>query len=295
MAQIKTPKNNGTPQAVDDILEVGAQSSRAPFVIGTIDQLLANDRGGDAKRFYGFDDSGSRAIVLDGIGSIEVDEAGDLVFAPDASWEGGEVTFPYLIQMGENGVLSSANVSFEASFESNPSQLITFDEIQGDPMGVPIPNGYAGLDWSNFSSLLSESYPPGTGYDILGGEPSDKVAYNPFGDPAALAVAASGPDFDFLTGDFAAAWRNDLQVYFRAYDDGVDVGTLEMVIDPTLVKVDFVNQVVYGADSATFTGTFASIDKLTMYTYGGTDVIPGGRGNQLAMDDWAIRYESTVP
>ncbi|MBM5802224.1 MAG: hypothetical protein FJ077_15675 [Cyanobacteria bacterium K_DeepCast_35m_m2_023] len=279
MAAASKPFDNGTPQAVNDLLTGGCFEPSSSYIAGTVKQLLANDRG--TKNFYGLVGADANGVLTFDQGSIKIVD-GNIIFNTNANFTGGKVAFDYQIRMGNKGVLSAASVAFEAK------QMVTFDQLS--PGQSPIPNGYAGLNWSNqWAFQPTANY---GGYSILSDGPGDNVAYNAFADPSSVSTANA--DFDFLTGVFSAAWNNDLNLQIKAFDDGVEVGSLLLVMDPVEVKVDFANMMAAGADSAVFTGRFNSIDSLAFVSSGGTNAgLPGG-GSHFATDSWCIGFETVL-
>ena len=71
------------------------------------------------------------------------------------------------------------------------NQVITFDDLAAPSSdGMPIPNGYSGLNWSNFyvanssqSSMVNSGYRYGT-------ITSPNVAYNAYGSDASFSAPA---------------------------------------------------------------------------------------------------------
>ena len=160
------------------------------------------------------------------------------------------------------------------------SVVIDFEGIASGE-GTQILDGYKGLEWGVDAYALDIQNYPGSGYNTVAsgqGVGLDWFARGTdFYDPV--------NDFDFASGDFASAWRNQTNTIF-AYDDGVKVGTLTFVSDPTQkLSVDFLagtikdqaNNVIPG----TFTGRFTSIDKVAIDSFDGF---------QVAMDNLVLNY-----
>ena len=150
----KARRNNGTPQAVDDLLVVEEIFSKSEFTdigITSLD-LTQNDRGGKSKTFLGLGELGGKSLVIEGVGEIEYDFEGDsFSFKPVEGFEGGAVEFEYVIQMG-NGVVSSATASFEATVENEEEPLkeeVLIDFNIAERGQTPL-DEYKGFAWDNF-------------------------------------------------------------------------------------------------------------------------------------------------
>ena len=144
--------------------------------------------------------------------------------------------------------------------------IIGFDDTPADAFGVPIPNGYAGLNWSNFGALNGpDAYSADSTNGYTNGVVSpDNVAFDVFG----LQATASGSPFTFNSAYFTAAWNNGLSVTVTAYNGATQVGQQTFVVDatgPTLETFNFVN-----------------IDKVTFDCSGGTNA--GYRGGGAVRD-----------
>ncbi|HEX7688672.1 MAG TPA: PEP-CTERM sorting domain-containing protein [Burkholderiaceae bacterium] len=102
-----------------------------------------------------------------------------------------------------------------ASFGAHAA-VITFDGLNQNGT-VPIANGYAGLNWSDFYTTNAPVQFPGSGYavDTISGE----VAYNGYAQPATIS-ATSSAGFTLNSGYFAAAWINENAVFTARFEDG---------------------------------------------------------------------------
>ena len=123
------------------------------------------------------------------------------------------------------------------------AQTVTFE---GTGNGASIPNGYAGLNWSNFQTLNGTTYIP-SGYQN-GRVSGDMVAYNAFGDPAAVLQGAT--PFTLNSGYFTAAWSNGLVLNVTGYVGGVATFFQTALLNtsaPELLTFDWENldQVVF--------------------------------------------------
>lgn len=164
--------------------------------------------------------------------------------------------------------------------------LIDFEGLRS-----PVPDGYRGLDWTNFhvNGRISSS---SSGYtNVLNS--GELVGFDAFGLGASFT---STQDFNLNSGYFAAAWSNDLTLTIQAWDDGVQVGTATIVLDITKAFVNFQAGTATGVDSASFSGRFDSIDEVRMDGTGGTDADGivggpgGGSGDNVAVDDLLLGF-----
>ena len=162
------------------------------------------------------------------------------------------------------------------------ADVINFSGLSTDnfhnPPQAPIPNGYGGFNWSNFSSLNTLNDPNATpsGFshaDTDGASPD--VAFNRRGKPASLSRTT---DFSFYGAFFTAAWRDGLHIEVEGFRDGKLVDVKKFTVNstgPTFESFDFQN-----------------IDKLEFKSWGGTvhGWVPGKPlshrpRHQFAIDD----------
>lgn len=93
---------------------------------------------------------------------------------------------------------------------------ITFDDVNAAPEAA-IPNGYKGLNWSNWSTIdpgPAGVTPATSGYfnSVTSGSWS---AFNIDGNPSEISSASP---FSLLGGNFTAAWSNDLKLTITGFD-----------------------------------------------------------------------------
>src|SRR5688572_6515309 len=83
------------------------------------------------------------------------------------------------------------------------ADVIHFDDLT-DPggLGTPVPLGYKGFNWTNFSAVNGTLYPPFSGFNT-GVVSAPMVVFNGAGAPTILT---SLTDFDFVGAAFTAAW-----------------------------------------------------------------------------------------
>jgi hypothetical protein len=154
--------------------------------------------------------------------------------------------------------------------------LVTFDDISINFHG-PIPNGYQGLTWSNFSMLnavLFSNFVGVTGYSYGMVSPSD-VAFNALGNPA--EVDARGTDFNFLSVYLTGAWSSNLNIEVEGFNGAKEI---------------YDTIVVASATNATlFTFNYLDIDRLYFNSYGGENAgFASGAGENFAMDNFMFEF-----
>ncbi len=179
----------------------------------------------------------------------------------------------YPLSAGGSGILGCQSAWFKrpvfASFDSIDNSLV---------------DGYAGLDWTNQGVFVPG--PDFGGYSKLYDFEGDGVSLNSGGYPSSARSMSS--DFDFITGEFAAAWSNDLNFEVRAFDNDKEVGLARFVLDQRKAIINFKSKFAFGSDSAMFSGRFTSIDTVTFTSSGGTSP---ENGTQVGMDNWLLAYE----
>jgi hypothetical protein len=165
-------------------------------------------------------------------------------------------------------VLLSASTCFPVFAGAS---TLTFDDIGGD-----VPNGYGGLNWSNFGSY-NTSQATQSGY-VNGVVSPTNVIYNGYGSPA--EVSSSTP-FNLNSIYLTAAWNNGLTVDVTAYLAGQQVESTTFTLDtngPTLETFDWKN-----------------IDRVRFVSSGGTHAGYSGYGLQFAVDNMTINNAVPEP
>ncbi|HVL59503.1 MAG TPA: VCBS domain-containing protein, partial [Burkholderiaceae bacterium] len=132
--------NNGvsmsnTPQARDDVWSV-AEDDATTFI--SIAALLANDLGGNAKSFYGINQSNPllpSMTAQSALGATLSVSSGNIVYTPGnlfqylAHGATATDTFQYAIQLG-NGTISIAKVTVTIT-GANDAPVVTVEDLQG--------------------------------------------------------------------------------------------------------------------------------------------------------------------
>jgi hypothetical protein len=154
--------------------------------------------------------------------------------------------------------------------------ILTFDDITTG-YSTSIPDGYGGFDWDSMGALNGANASPGSGY-VNGRVSGDYVAYNEW---ANVATVQDGP-FDFNGAYFTAAWRDGLIVELTGYLSGLELYNTSIVVDHT--------------GPSWLDANFAGIDKLTLASSGGIEVVGlSGSGAHFAMDDFTFDENVPVP
>jgi hypothetical protein len=153
---------------------------------------------------------------------------------------------------------------------------IFFDDLPGDLSAIP--NGYNGLNWTNFFNVDGTTQPP-SGYHPAIVSPNN-VAFNGFGDPALISDGA----FDLNSGYFTAAWNDDLQLQVIGSLMGNPLYDMTFTLSataPTLINLNYLG-----------------IDSVQFISFGGTphpEYIEFGGGTNFALDNLVINQTGTVP
>ena len=153
---------------------------------------------------------------------------------------------------------------------------ITFDDLPDDK--VPVPSGYAGLEWDNFYYLDGAPYASIGGYADAFISPS-RIGYNGFGFPATFSSISL---FTLNSAYLTAAWNDDLEVTITGLLGGSALFSTSVVLSatsPTLVNFNFTD-----------------IDSVTFVSSGGTPH-PGysGQGTHFAIDNIVLNEPTVVP
>ena len=118
------------------------------------------------------------------------------------------------------------------------SDLIHFDDLEQTTSGLPVPDGYHGLTWSNFYELNGIAYPYPSGYSN-GVVSASNVAFTASGYPASIL---SPSPFTLVSAWLTAAWTPNLEARVRGYAGGAlayDRTYTLQTQSPTLVRFNF--------------------------------------------------------
>jgi hypothetical protein len=177
------------------------------------------------------------------------------------------------------GFVSSSGAVLVVLPRGESDTLITFDDLPETASGLPVPDGYALLDWNNFYELDGLDIPGSSGYTPAVVSPSN-IVYNGFGEAASIICNGT---FDLISAYLTAAWNDNLQVEVQGYVAGAllydNTYTLSAVT-PTPLHFNYV-----GVDEVDFT----SFDGTAHTNYGPTP------GYQFVMDNVTVAYISVPP
>jgi hypothetical protein len=143
-----------------------------------------------------------------------------------------------------------------------------FDDIVADGL-VEVPDGYGGLDWSNFFALNATNYNEQDSGYVRGMRSPDYVATNGGGLDAEITGSVL---FDVLSFDLTAAWLDDLTVRVTTYTGELLRGDISLN-----VSQDFRTTFVLNDD-------FLGIDRIVFEASGGTDAGLNGGGQNFVLD-----------
>ncbi len=133
----------------------------------------------------------------------------------------------------------AANLRANIIAYANSASRGTFDDLPTSS-GLPVPDGYHGLSWSNIYYIDGVHYadnPSGYGAAVIS---TNNVGYNAYGIPASVTNATP---FNFISAYLTAAWRDNLQVEAQGYVGRVlayDQTYTLSATAPTLVVFNYV-------------------------------------------------------
>jgi hypothetical protein len=159
--------------------------------------------------------------------------------------------------------------------------VVTFDDFDlshSYGYSTNIPNGYQGLNWTNFgvlnAILLSNALEIGAagyGYGMV--TPSN-VAFDVFGNPA--EIDARGTNFNFFSAYLTAAWNSNLCIDVQGFNGASAVYDTIVYPSPT-------NATLYTFD-------YFDIDRLVFTPYGGEPAFGPPARENFAMDDFMFEF-----
>lgn len=134
-------------------------------------------------------------------------------------------------------LLASATVAPAIVSTSVNINFSDLPAVTGPVYGQPgvIPNGYAGLDWSNFDYRPGKSHGLGPGFSKGTITPSLNVAFNPSG--GASIITSSSP-IDLLSLYLTAGYVNGLVVEVEAFRNGVTAPVFDQKFTLTTAPQD---------------------------------------------------------
>ncbi|MEO7362819.1 MAG: PEP-CTERM sorting domain-containing protein [Gemmatimonadaceae bacterium] len=177
--------------------------------------------------------------------------------------------------------LSILSLGLVAGMASSASAQVGFDDLTGAPFAM-VPNGYATLGWNNAYIIDGTAYFGSAA--AAGGFNSALVSGSyVMGNYAARPLTLSrGTSFNLLSGTFAAAWKDDLNLNVKGFANGLETYNKDFKIDWNMGS--FLNLDLYDVDAVTFTSS------------GGVDGQPflGLTNDSFAMDDLSFENGSRI-
>ena len=157
------------------------------------------------------------------------------------------------------------------------SELLTFDDLSG--FEDPVPNGYGGLQWNNFSSYNTVVYASfgGLNGDNNGVVSLSNVVFNAGAEPAFI----SGGLFNLNSAYLMATWNDGLKVEVQGF-----VGA----------TMTYDNTYTVGTQGSTLiTFNYLGVDKVEFISSGGVPhgFTSGGPGTHFAMDNLSVTIFET--
>jgi hypothetical protein len=141
-----------------------------------------------------------------------------------------------------------------------------------------VPNGYGGLDWSNFRGLNADAYVP-SGYQT-GTITHPFVVINELPPPEDVAAAqstfSSATPFDFASVYLTAAWNFGMPVLVEGYQGANLIPAYSMTVRLDMTAPTFVD------------ANFAGVNRVVLTVTGPGTPGPAGGGTYFAMDDLTI-------
>ena len=166
------------------------------------------------------------------------------VSASAGTWEVEQSGSTRSVEVVDVPVVVSSATTDRERYEPLPSAVVVgFDDLTSANTLAEVPNGYAGLEWTNMVATHRILY-GGPGY-VNGTRSGEHVAYNGSGHPA--AVAAAEP-FDFVGGFVAVAWPGGNQ-----YDVLIEAWRGEELVYADRVSASSAGSVYFDADYRSIT------------------------------------------
>ncbi|CAA6819087.1 MAG: Unknown protein [uncultured Sulfurovum sp.] len=177
---------------------------------------------------------------------------------------------------------------------------INFDDIDTGGSLIPVPYNYKELIWSSdFYITNGGTRLPDTGYEN-GMVSTPNTAFNANGYDVTLSKSEP---FNFTSGYLTAAWRNDLEITLKGYNNGVELYTRTVVVGPySATKFDFnfndVDTVTFHAEGGTNAGLVVSDEVVAQSNAQSMSIITKGNktlgsGTHFVLDNVIIGGSST--
>lgn len=154
------------------------------------------------------------------------------------------------------------------------STLLTFDDLPIQQYYGTVPNGYGGLQWTEFGIIQPQNYPINPGGYLAGMVSAPNVAFNAYVNADGSTTGSfyvANSLFDLDSAYLTAAWNDGLSVTVQgfvgttmAYNNTYTVNTTV----PTLINFDYIG-----------------VDRVDVISFGGTPHGYGGGGTMVAFDN----------
>ncbi|MDU8912824.1 calcium-binding protein [Aestuariicoccus sp. MJ-SS9] len=258
-----------------DVLNPDAQTTASGSVLAsdpdTGDTLSYAVEGG------GNGDFGTLSVGAGGAWSYTLDPGADIPL------DGGEDTFVFVVS-DQHGARDTQSVSFDVTApapepepEPEPAPepvpepalvpeatLLTFEDLSDDTTHrFAVPEGYGGLDWSEWALIMEtdEHTGTGTGY-VTGAVSGDNIVYNSYSRD--LTISRDTP-FDLESASVTAAVRDGLVLTVTGFLDGAETGAIDIALSrSTPTPVEFDDAIFDAVDAVTFSTNFNSLGQFAM-------------------------------
>ncbi|MGD0061106.1 MAG: PEP-CTERM sorting domain-containing protein [Verrucomicrobiia bacterium] len=155
--------------------------------------------------------------------------------------------------------------------------VVTFDDLSGPRLIFGIPQGYQGLNWTNFDCInaVLDASINGLAGDYYGMMTPSNVAFNADGLPS--EIDSAGTNFSFLSAYVTGVWNSNLNIEVQGYRD------TNLIYDETVVAS--------ATNPTLFTFNYLDIDRLYFNSFGGQPAgFGGGAGNNFVMDNMTFEF-----
>jgi len=171
-----------------------------------------------------------------------------------------------------------------AAAASAAAATINFDNLDGSTGDQVVPNGYGGLNWTNFN-VYDAVHHPGlgdSGYDFAWVSPNN-VAFTAFPNQFPTEIISSDTPFTLNSAYLTSVWRDNLNVQVIGSLGGNTIYTETFTLSATANTLETFNMV--------------GVDKVEFTPSGGTfhDGYQGDFGPYFAMDNVSVDLITAVP
>ena len=176
-------------------------------------------------------------------------------------------------------------LAFAAAASAAASTTINFDNLDGSTGDQVVPNGYGGLNWTNFNVYDAVNDPGNlshSGYEVAWVSPNN-VAFSAFPNQRPTETISSDTIFNLNSAYLTSVWRDNLQVRV--------IGSLAGVPLPTYDNTYTLSATAHTLETFNYVG----IDSVEFIPSGGTfhDGYKFDAGPYFAMDN--LNVDVLVP